>query len=204
MKVDKQKVSYVLGQSIGNDFRSKRFDIDVKVFTDSFKDAFDGNPSTMPVGEMQHVMMAFQSDLQEKERARKSAAVKENLEKGKAFLEKNRQTDGVVETESGLQYRIIKEGDGKHPSATDTVTTHYEGRTIDGRIFDSSIKRGTPASFPVNGVIKGWQEALVLMPTGSKWELFVPSDLAYGPSGSGEAIGPNETLIFEVELMAIK
>ncbi len=204
MKVDKQKVSYVLGQSIGGDFRSKEFDIDVKVFTDSFKDAFDGKPSTMPVGEMQHVMMAFQSDLQEKERARKSAAVEENLKKGKAFLETNRENEGVVETDSGLQYRVIKEGDGDKPLATDTVTTHYEGKTIDGAIFDSSVKRGTPASFPVNGVIKGWQEALQLMPTGSKWELFIPSDLAYGASGSGQAIGPNETLIFEVELMTIK
>lgn len=204
MKIDMAKVSQVLGHSIGTDFRNRSFDIDVEGFIASFKNAFDGKPPKMPAGEMQQVMMAFQNDLKEKEMAEKGAAVEKNLKAGSAFLEQNRSKEDVFETDSGLQYRVITKGDGDTPSASNTVTTHYEGRTIDGKIFDSSIKRGQPASFPVNGVIKGWQEALQMMPVGSKWELFVPSDLAYGQAGSGAAIGPNETLIFDVELIAIK
>ena len=204
MKIDMDKVSYILGQSIGGDFRRQGFDINVETFVESFQSAFAGKPGKMSPSEMQHVMMDFQNYVQEKQQAEKSAASEANLNEGKQFLAENAKRDEVTVTESGLQYRVIEEGKGDKPSATDTVETHYEGKTLDGNIFDSSVKRGTPASFPVNGVIKGWQEALQLMPVGSKWELFVPSDLAYGPQGMGGTIGPNAVLVFEVELLAIK
>jgi len=127
-----------------------------------------------------------------------------NQKEGEVFLAENKKKKGVITLPSGLQYQVIKEGTGKIPKATDTVTTHYRGTLIDGTEFDSSYKRGEPASFPVNGVIKGWTEALQLMKVGSKWQLFIPSNLAYGPQGAGQAIGPNATLIFEIELLSIK
>jgi FKBP-type peptidyl-prolyl cis-trans isomerase FklB len=127
-----------------------------------------------------------------------------NLEAGKKFLAENAKKEGVVTTASGLQYKVIKSGDGATPKADDTVTTHYRGTLIDGREFDSSISRGQPASFPVKGVIKGWTEALQLMKVGDKWELYIPSDLAYGPAQRSELIQPNSTLIFELELLSIK
>ena len=133
-----------------------------------------------------------------------AAAGDKNLAEGKAFLEANAKKPGVVTTESGLQYKIITYGDGKQPKDTDTVTTHYKGTLIDGREFDSSYKRNTPASFPVKGVIKGWTEALQLMHVGDKWQLFVPSDLAYGPTKRSELIEANSTLLFEIELLSIK
>ncbi len=126
-----------------------------------------------------------------------------NLEKGQAFLEENKGKEGVMTTNTGLQYKIIEEGDGPSPSADDVVKVHYTGKLIDGEVFDSSIQRGEPVEFPVGGVIPGWTEALQLMKAGSKWELYIPSELAYGERGSGQAIGPNETLIFEVELLEI-
>ena len=204
MKVDMEKVSYILGQSIGGDFKRQAFDIDVETFVDSFKAAFAGEPCRMRVGEMQQVMEGFKNTVQAGRQATNSSRAGANMEKGKAFLAENRTKADIVETASGLQYRVIKEGEGKTPRATDTVETHYEGKTIDGTIFDSSIKRGTPVSFPVNGVIQGWQEALQLMKEGATYELFIPFDLAYGEIGVGDAIGPYETLIFEVELLKVK
>lgn len=204
MKNDKDKISYVLGQSIGGDFKRQGFEIDPDIFSQSFTDAFNGKEPKMSVGEMQQVVQQFQTSMQEKKHAESQAVASVNIEKGKAFLEENKKKDGVVETASGLQYRVIKEGTGNKPLATDTVVTHYEGKTIDGVIFDSSYKRGTPATFPLNGVIKGWTEALQLMTEGSKYELFIPSDLAYGASGSSGAIEPHSTLIFTVELLTIK
>lgn len=204
MKIDMEKISYILGQSIGGDFRRQGFEIDVKIFVDSFTDAYDGKESKMRPSEMQQIMMAFQSAVQEKKQMQQNRAAETNLKAGKEFLEENRKKTDIHVTKTGLQYRIIKEGVGKKPGSTDTVVTHYEGKTIDGRIFDSSIRRGTPARFPVNGVIQGWQEALQLMREGSKWELFVPSDLAYGQAGSGGTIEPHSTLIFEVELITIE
>ncbi len=204
MKIEKDKISYVLGQSIGGDFKRQGFDIDVEIFIESFKSAYAGEPSKMRAAEMQQIFMAFQSALKEKQQLSKNAAAEKNVKEGKKFLEENKNKDGIIVTESGLQYRIIKQGTGNKPSATDTVVTHYEGKTLDGNIFDSSIKRGTPATFPVNGVIRGWQEALQLMTEGSTWELFIPSHLAYGEAGAGGMIEPHATLIFEVKLLAIK
>jgi FKBP-type peptidyl-prolyl cis-trans isomerase FklB len=204
MRIDIDKVSYVLGQSVGGDFRRQGFEIDPEVFAKSFIDAYNGKEPSLSVGEMQQVIRQFQQAMQEKKETESQAAGQVNLEKGQAFLKENKTREGVVETASGLQYRVIQEGTGKKPKATDTVETHYEGKTIDGEVFDSSYRRGTPATFPLNGVIKGWTEALQLMGTGSKWELFIPPGLAYGKQGSSNVIGPNSTLIFTVELISIK
>ncbi len=204
MKVEMDKVSYVLGQSVGGDFKMQDIDIDPEIFAESFKAAFNGEEPKMSVSEMQQVMQSFQSVMQEKIKAVREAAGAENIEAGKLFLKMNSTKDGVKVTESGLQYKVITEGTGKKPSAADTVETHYEGKTIDGEIFDSSYRRGQTATFPLNGVIKGWTEALQLMPEGSKYELYIPHELAYGPSGSGGAIAPYATLIFTVELVAVK
>ena len=203
MKIDKEKVSYVLGQSIGGDFRRNGYDIDVDVFVKSFKDALDGEQCRMPVAEMRHVMMNFQQYIKEAQQKRQNAAAEQNVAEGKAFLDANAKKEGVVVTASGLQYKIINPGTGKTPAATDHVVTHYEGKTLDGQIFDSSYKRGEPAHFPVNGVIQGWQEALQLMAEGAKWELYIPSDLAYGHTGQGGTIAPHATLVFTVELIAV-
>ena len=204
MKVELDKVSYVLGQSIGGDFRRQGFEIDPKIFAASFTEAFSGKESQMPVGEMQHIMQNFQRAMEDKKQAVQMESGKKNIESGKRFLEENSKKEGVKTTESGLQYKVLTEGSGKKPAATDTVETHYEGKTLDGTIFDSSYKRGQTTSFPLNGVIKGWTEALQLMAEGSKYELYIPSELAYGPAGSGGTIEPYSTLIFIVELIAIK
>lgn len=204
MKIDIEKISYILGQSIGGDFRRQEFEINVKTFVDSFTDAYAGKESKMRPSEMQQIMMAFQSAMQEKKQRKQVNAAETNLKQGLAFLKENQNKADIHVTKSGLQYRIIQEGTGKKPKLTDTVVTHYEGKTIDGRIFDSSVRRNTPARFPLNGVISGWQEALQLMGEGSKWEIFVPSDLAYGQAGSGGTIEPHATLIFQIELIAIE
>lgn len=203
MKIDKTKVSYVLGQSIGGDFRRKAFDIDLDTFIDSFKDAYNGIESKMRPAEMQHIMMNFQSSIKEDQEKKQQAKAEINLKEGQHFLEENAKKEGVTTTASGLQYKIIIEGDGKTPSEEDTVVTHYEGKTLDGKIFDSSYKRGTPANFPVNAVIKGWQEALMMMTEGSKWKLYIPSHLAYGEQGSGRQVEPHQTLLFDIELIAV-
>lgn len=204
MKVELDKVSYVLGQSIGGDFRRQGFEIDPKIFVDSFTEAFNGKESQMPVGEMQHIMQNFQRAMEDKKQADQMGSGKKNIEAGKKFLEENSKKEGVKTTGSGLQYKVLTEGSGKKPAATDTVETHYEGKTLDGIIFDSSYKRGQTTSFPLNGVIKGWTEALQLMAEGSKYELYIPFELAYGPAGSGGTIEPYSTLIFTVELIAVK
>lgn len=203
MKTDMDKVSYVLGQSIGMDFRRQSFDINEDIFISSFQDALNGRPGKMPQGEMQQVMMSFKSELQEKQQMEQARHMQEKMAQGNAFLEENRKKEGVVETASGLQYRILREGEGQSPGARDKVETHYEGRTIDGNVFDSSYKRNSPAGFGLNGVIKGWQEGLQLMREGAKFEFVVPAHLAYGENGAGEAIGPHETLIFDVELLKV-
>ena len=204
MKVDLDKVSYVLGQSVGGDFKRQGLEIDPKIFADSFIAAFNGEECRMPVGEMQHIMQNFQRAMEDKKQAEQMESGKKNIEAGKKFLEENSTKEGVKTTESGLQYKVITEGSGKKPVATDTVETHYEGKTLEGKIFDSSYKRGQTATFPLNGVIKGWTEALQLMAEGSKYELYIPSELAYGPAGSGGTIEPYSTLIFTVELIAVK
>jgi FKBP-type peptidyl-prolyl cis-trans isomerase FklB len=154
--------------------------------------------------DMQAVMQSFQQTVMEQQQAKRQQAAGANAEAGEAFLNENKTKEGVKTTESGLQYKVITEGTGATPTETDTVVTHYTGTLINGEVFDSSYKRNNPATFPVNGVIPGWTEALQMMKVGSKWKLFIPSELAYGEQGAGANIGPNEVLIFDIELLEIK
>jgi len=167
-------------------------------------DAYMGSTLALNDEERTEAKTSFQAELRESLIKKQTEIAEKNLAAGKAFLAENAKKPGVITTESGLQYKILTSGDGKQPTADDIVTTHYRGTLIDGREFDSSYKRNTPASFPVKGVIKGWTEALQLMHVGDKWQLFVPSDLAYGESQRSELIEPNSTLIFEIELLDVK
>src|SRR5690606_9682743 len=153
--------------------------------------------------EIQSTMMQLQMQMQEKQQANAGPAGEQNQQEGEAFLKANKEKEGIKTLASGLQYQVLESGSGKTPSASSQVTTHYEGTLINGTVFDSSYERGEPATFPVNGVIAGWTEALQLMKEGDKWRLFIPSNLAYGPRGAGADIGPNATLIFDVELLSV-
>ncbi len=191
------KVSYSLGLSIASNLISSGVKtINMEAFSDALSTVFAGKmPEIMP-DEANNILQDYFEKLQ---KAQGDAA----KEAGAQFLAENKNKEGVVTLSSGLQYKILKSGDGPKPKASDTVKCHYEGRLINGQVFDSSIKRGEPTEFPVSGVIAGWVEALQLMPVGSKWQLYIPSELAYGSHGAGQSIGPNETLIFDVELLAI-
>lgn len=191
------KVSYSLGLSIASNLISSGVKtINMEAFNDALSTVFAGKmPEIMP-DEANNILQDYFEKLQ---KAQGDAA----KEAGAQFLAENKNKEGVVTLSSGLQYKILKAGDGPKPKASDTVKCHYEGRLINGQVFDSSIKRGEPAEFPVSGVIAGWVEALQLIPVGSKWQLYIPSELAYGSHGAGQSIGPNETLIFDVELLAI-
>jgi FKBP-type peptidyl-prolyl cis-trans isomerase len=204
LKTTKDKVSYAIGLNIGNSLRAQAVDVDLEVLERGIEDAQGGKKPLLSEQEARDVMQSFQKEMQVKQQERSKVAGEKNKTEGEAFLAANKSKPGVLTLPSGLQYSIITEGTGAKPKATDTVTTHYRGTLIDGTEFDSSYGRGQPASFRVNGVIKGWTEALHLMPVGSKWKLFIPSALAYGERGSGPTIGPNATLVFEVELIAIK
>jgi FKBP-type peptidyl-prolyl cis-trans isomerase FklB len=196
MKNEMDTVSYGLGVSIANNFKTSNLDsVDVDLMAKGMKDVFAGKAG-MTQEEADKAINAF---MMKKEKVKADA----NVEKGKAFLEENKKKPGVITTASGLQYQIIKEGTGAKPTLNDKITAHYHGTLVDGTVFDSSVDRGQPASFPVSGVIPGWTEALQLMPVGSKWKLFLPSNLAYGERGAGGKIGPNSVLIFEVELISI-
>jgi FKBP-type peptidyl-prolyl cis-trans isomerase FklB len=203
MSTNTKDVGYVLGQQIGSDFKNQGISIDLESFFDSFKNAYNGEPSKMSQEEMATVMQAFQTEMQAKHQEKMMAEAAVNLEAGTKFLDNNKNAEGITTLESGLQYRVVTKGSGKKPAATDTVETHYEGKLIDGNVFDSSYQRGETTKFPVNAVIPGWTEALQLMEEGSKWELFIPASLAYGEAGSPPVIGPNSTLIFDVELISV-
>ena len=188
------KFSYAIGLGIGQNLWSMGArSIDVNDFAQAVKDVLEGNKTAITHNEAREIVNKFFTELEEKANA-------ENIAKGKTFLEENKKKPNIVTLPSGLQYEVIKEGNGKKPKATDRVRCHYEGTLIDGTLFDSSIKRGEPAVF---GVIKGWVEALQLMSEGAKWKLYIPSDLAYGAQGAGEMIPPHSTLIFEVELIEV-
>lgn len=203
LKSEKDKVSYSIGLNIGNNFKNQSVDINPDILAKGIKDALSGSKSLMTETEIQETMAAFQKEMNAKQAERIKALGEKNKKEGETFLAENKKKDGVKTTASGLQYKIIKAGNGAKPKATDTVTVNYRGTLIDGKEFDSSYKRGEPASFPLNGIVPGWTEALQLMPVGSKWQLFLPSGLAYGEHGSGREIGPNATLVFEVELVSI-
>jgi FKBP-type peptidyl-prolyl cis-trans isomerase FklB len=200
----RDKASYAIGIDIGTNLKQGSIDVDVEILARGIADALAGPDRLLTDEEIQEAMTVFQEELRTKraEQAEKLAA--ENKEEGTAFLAANAKKKGVKTTKSGLQYKVLKEGDGPTPKATDTVTTHYRGTLIDGTEFDSSYSRDEPTSFPVDGVIAGWTEALQMMKVGSKWQLFVPADLAYGDEGRGPEIEPGSMLIFEIELLKIE
>ncbi len=199
LKDTKDKVSYSIGLNIGFNLGKQKIPINVDAFAMGIRDALAGKPQ-MTENEVKETMTAFEKEMMDKQ---KSAADK-NASEGEKFLTENKKKDGVKATASGLQYKVLKEGSGAKPGASDTVTVNYRGTLIDGTEFDSSYKRGEPATFPLQGVIKGWTEALQLMKKGSKYQLFIPPNLAYGERAMPPDIGANSTLIFEVELMDIK
>jgi FKBP-type peptidyl-prolyl cis-trans isomerase FklB len=204
LKTDNEKVSYSIGLDIGANFKRQSVELDSKALAAGIADGLSGAKPALSEDEIRKVLADFQTQMRDRAVAASQKAADENKKKGEAFLAGNKKQKGVVVLPSGLQYKVVKEGKGAKPKATDTVSVHYRGTLVDGTEFDSSIKRGEPAEFPVNQVIKGWTEALQLMPVGSKWELAIPSDLAYGAQGAGAEIGPNSTLVFEVELLEIK
>ncbi len=204
LKSLQERASYAIGFSFGSNLRRQQAEIDVKTFAKGLADALGKKESLLTQKDMQDALMEFQQELQAKMINKQKEQAAKNMKEGTAFLEKNGKRKEVTTLKSGLQYEVLKEGEGKTPTAKDTVTTHYHGTLIDGTVFDSSVERKEPASFPVNGVIKGWTEALQLMKVGSKWKLYVPADLAYGKRGSPPDIGPDAVLIFEVELLGIE
>lgn len=197
------KVSYSIGLDIGKSFKSQGVELNAAALAQGIKDGLGGGPALMTEEEMMKTMEEFQNQMMAKHESSMSDAGSKNKTEGDAFLAENKGKPGVTTTASGLQYKVVTAGTGPTPKGTDQVTVHYRGRLLNGKVFDSSYERNQPATFPVNGVIQGWQEALQLMPLGSKWELYIPGDLAYGPRGAGSDIGPNALLIFEVELLSI-
>jgi FKBP-type peptidyl-prolyl cis-trans isomerase len=204
LKTPKDKFSYALGMNLGMSLKKQAVDVDPVMLTQGLKAALAGGKTLLTPEEAQAALMEVQNDLRKKQQEKMQVAGEANKKEGAAFLAANKAKEGVVTLPSGLQYKILKNGTGPKPTATDSVVCNYRGTLINGTEFDSSYKRGQPATFPVVGVIKGWTEALQLMPVGSKWQLVIPSELAYGERGAGGDIGPNATLIFEVELMSIQ
>ncbi len=204
LKDSKDKVSYAIGLDVGNAMKRQSIDINTDIFMRGVKDALSDGKKLMTDDEVRETMTAFKNEMAEKQKEKMKKLGEKNLKEGEAFLAENKKKEGVKTLPSGLQYKVISEGSGKTPKASDTVTVNYRGTLVDGTEFDSSYKRGQPATFPVSGVIKGWTEALQLMKEGAKWQIFIPSDLAYGDKGAGNIIGPNAVLIFDVELISIK
>jgi len=205
LKTDKDKESYAVGLNIGHSMKKDDLEIDPDVLARGIKDAYADKKPLMTDEEVQAALTQLKTDLQKHQQEKYQAALDKNKKEGDAFLEANKAKPGVVTLPSGLQYKVLQEGTGPKPAATDTVECNYKGTLLDGTEFDSSYKRGQTAKFPVNQVIKGWTEALQLMPVGSKWELFIPPSLGYGERGTGNGpIGPNATLVFEVELVSIQ
>lgn len=196
-----QKVSYIMGTNIGGQIKGEAFEVDIPSLTLGLSDAVAGNEPKLSEDEVKAVIEAFQAKMMAEQEASAKLVAETNIKEGEAFLAANAKKDGVVVLESGLQYKILTAGTGAIPMSENTVEVHYKGTLLDGTEFDSSFKRGVPAQFGVTQVIPGWVEALQLMKEGAKWELYVPADLAYGPGGTGGLIGPNQTLIFEVELL---
>jgi len=204
LKSQRDKVSYIIGMDIGKNFKNQSIDIDPDILAKGIKDALAGGKPLLTEQEIRETLAAFQKEMTAKQEELAKKMGEKNKKEGEAFLADNKKKEGVQTLASGLQYKVIKAGVGNKPQITDTVTTHYRGTLIDGTEFDSSYRRGKPATFPVKGVIAGWTEALQLMEEGAKWQLFIPPHLAYGERGAGRAIGANVTLIFEIELISIE
>jgi FKBP-type peptidyl-prolyl cis-trans isomerase FklB len=203
MKTQKDKLNYSIGVTVIRNFKQQGLEIDLDAVVKGMKDAHSGGKLLMTDGEIHKTMTSFHKELRLKQTQSKLMAAADNKKEGDAFLAENMKKEGVMALPSGLQYKILKAGSGKMPTDADTVECNYRGTFINGTEFDSSYRTGKPATLKVKGVIPGWQEALKLMPVGSKWQLFIPPQLAYGERGSGP-IGPNATLIFDLELLAIK
>ncbi len=197
---DKQKLSYSMGVFFGQTVTRQDIDVDIPAFMQAVEDILSDKELRMNMDEMQQILTAYQQQEQQ-QRAQKAD---NNLQQGKQYLADNKNREGVTELDSGLQYKVITAGQGPSPTADDTVVVHYKGTLLDGTEFDSSYSRGEPAALGVNRVIQGWQEALQLMKVGAKWQIAVPSDLAYGSRGAGNVIGPNSTLLFDIELLEIQ
>jgi FKBP-type peptidyl-prolyl cis-trans isomerase FklB len=204
LKTQKDKLSYALGMNLGTNLHKETVDVDPAIVLRGLKDALASGKTLLTEDEARTALTQLQTEVRSKQQEKMKVAGEMNKKEGVEFLAANKSKEGVVILPSGLQYKILTEGTGPKPAASDTVVCNYRGTLISGTEFDSSYKRGQPASFPVNGVIKGWTEALLLMPVGSKWQLFVPSELGYGDRGAGADIGPGATLIFEVELLSIQ
>tara|TARA_R110002167_G_scaffold166867_6_gene363923 strand:+ start:262 stop:951 length:690 start_codon:yes stop_codon:yes gene_type:complete len=200
---EEQKVSYSFGLVLGKRMHNDLPNLNVDVFMQGVKDAIESKAPLLTDEQVGDVLAKFQRDMQQQQMEKVQEAGEKNKKIGTDFLAKNKNKEGVVTLESGLQYKVLTAGKGPQPSGADVVKVHYTGSLINGEVFDSSIERGEPVTFPLNGVIAGWTEALQLMPTGSKWQLYIPSDLAYGANGN-RSIGPNETLLFDVELISIE
>ncbi|RLA40705.1 MAG: hypothetical protein DRQ64_04025 [Gammaproteobacteria bacterium] len=196
-----QKVSYIMGTNIGGQIKGEAFEVDIPSLTLGLSDAVAGNEPKLSEDEVKAVIESFQAKMMAEQEASAKLVAETNIKEGEVFLAENAKKDDVVVLESGLQYKVITAGTGATPAPENTVEVHYVGTLLDGTEFDSSVKRGVPAQFGVTQVIPGWVEALQLMKEGAKWELYVPAGLAYGPGGTGGLIGPNQTLIFEVELL---
>ncbi|MDF7811384.1 FKBP-type peptidyl-prolyl cis-trans isomerase [Hymenobacter sp. YC55] len=202
----KDQISYIIGRDLARNFAQQGLSLDVDVLAASMKEGLNGEPSRLTQEQMQSAMQQLQQQMggvEDDDDNQTSSSMANNKEEGQAFLSENKNRAGVTTLPSGLQYEVINEGTGKKPTLNSSVTTHYHGTLINGNVFDSSYQRGQPATFPVNGVIAGWTEALQLMPEGSKWRLYIPSELAYGRRGAGRDIGPDTALIFDVELLKV-
>lgn len=204
LKEKKDRISYSIGMDIGANLKRQSFEVDPELLVRGIRDIFSGGQTLLTEEEQKQTLADLQKELMEKQQEHVRQMMEDNRMAGEKFLEENSRKEGVVVLPSGLQYKVLQEGTGPNPKLSDTVETNYRGTLLDGTEFDSSYKRGQTATFPVNGVIEGWKEALQKMKVGGKWQLFVPAELAYGERGAGRSIGPNQTLIFEVELLGIK
>jgi len=199
----KQRTSYAIGLDIAANLKAREIDLDAKALAAGIADALADKPALKP-DEVREVLMKLQQEMMAKGDVKNKADAEKNLKAGDAFLAENGKKEGVTTTTSGLQYKVLKSGSGASPKKTDSVKVHYHGTLIDGKVFDSSVQRGEPVTFQVDGVIPGWVEALQLMKVGDKWQLFIPSKLAYAERSPDPTIGPNATLVFEVELLGIE
>jgi FKBP-type peptidyl-prolyl cis-trans isomerase len=200
VKTDKQKLSYIFGVQVGQGLKAEGIELEMDAFSTGITDMMEGNKPKIDQATAQKLVQ----DYQQKKQAKMAETAAKKQKQADAFLAKNAKEKGVVVTATGLQYKVLEQGKGKSPTSEDKVVAHYTGKLLDGTVFDSSVERGEPATFPVSGVIKGWQEALPMMKEGAKWQLVIPANLAYGDRGIGNIIGPNETLMFDIELVAIE
>ena len=204
LKSQKDKISYIIGMDLGKNFQKQEIEIDADILAQGIKDGISGRKPLLSEQEVRETLAGFQAEMTAKQTELAKKRGEKNKKEGETFLAENQKKEGVKTLPSGVQYKVIKTGTGNSPKSTDEVTVHYRGALIDGTEFDSSYRRGKPETLPVNAVIPAWTEALQLMQVGTKWQLFVPSNLAYGERGAGQIIGPNAVLIFEIELISIQ